>query len=48
MLLLKKNVVNNETDNTSKQSSDDCMKSPAMENECNKVENRLSQIENPH
>ena len=32
-------AVNNETDNTFKQSSKDCMKTPATENKYNKLEN---------
>ena len=33
------NKVNNETDNTLKRSSNDCMKTPPIENECNKLDN---------
>ena len=32
------NVVNNETDNTLRQLNNDCMKTPATENEYNKLE----------
>ena len=41
------NAVNNETDNRLKQSSNDCRKTPATENEYNKLENSQTQIENP-
>ena len=39
------NAGNNETDNTLKQSSNDCMKTPAIENDF-KLENSQPQIEN--
>ena len=41
------NAVNNETDNTSKQSSNYCMQTPATENEYNKLKNNKPRIGNP-
>ena len=41
------NAVYNETDNKLKQSSNECMKIPASENEYNKLENRQPLKENP-
>ena len=41
------NVVDKETVNTSKQSSNDCMKTSVCENEHNKLEYRQPQLENP-
>ena len=37
----------NETDNALKQSSNDCMKNSAIENEYNKLEKSQTQLENP-
>ena len=42
---LKMNALNKETDNSLKQSSDDCMKTPAIENEYKKLDNSQPQIE---
>ena len=41
------NAVNNETNSTLKQLSNDCIKSLATENEYNKLENSQPRIENP-
>ena len=46
-IVLEMNVVNDEIDNTLKQSSNYFMKTPARENERNKLENSPPQIENP-
>ena len=43
---IEMNAVNNETDNTLKQSKNDCMKTPATENKYNELENSQPQIEN--
>ena len=45
-VILEMNAVNNETDNTSKQSSNNCMKTSATESKYGKLKNRQSQIEN--
>ena len=45
--VLEMNAVNNETDNTSKQSSKEFMKTPVTEMEHYKLENRQLQIESP-
>ena len=40
------NAVNNEADHTLKQSNNNCMKVPTIENEYNKLEDSQLQIEN--